>query len=86
VPISVQLERAPPRNFSGCSGFQARRCAGQGDVFGCAMRELYPLSDLQAASRLEISRDFRCGANFFLALKTRHWTVPMGMFFAAAIS
>ena len=41
---------------------------------------------LQAASPLEISRDFRYGANFFLALKTRHWTVPMGICLAAAIS
>ena len=39
-----------------------------------------------AARRLALSRRFRYGTSFFFALNTRHWTVPIGMALAAAIS
>jgi hypothetical protein len=44
------------------------------------------LSGVQAASLLGSAGAFRCVASFFWALKTRHWTVPIGLAVAAAIS
>ena len=41
---------------------------------------------VQAAFLLESSGAFRYVASFFLALNTRHLTVPIGIAFAAAIS
>src|SRR5579863_8643836 len=41
---------------------------------------------VQAASLVGRLGAFRCVDSFFLALNTRHWTVPIGIDFAAAIS
>ena len=41
---------------------------------------------LHAARRTAACRRLSCGASFFFALKTRHWTVPIGISCAAAIS
>jgi hypothetical protein len=65
-----------------------------GNVFGstitvesarCTTRN-GPSVSIHAARRLAFSRRLRCGASFLFALKTRHWTVPIGMALAAAIS
>ena len=40
----------------------------------------------QAALRAKSWRGFKCVDSFFFELKTRHWTVPMGMARSAAIS
>jgi hypothetical protein len=41
---------------------------------------------IQAAQRSVLAGRLRIGASFFFALNTRHWTVPIGIALAAAIS